>query len=317
MLDDVRRIIARFTLPSADAIREGQTCRRVMKRCPPKNRVISVVNQKGGCAKTTTAINLSAWLADKKYKVLLIDLDPQAHASLGLGVDVDSLKHSVYHVLTEGRALETVIHETCVSGLAIAPANSYLSGAQLDIVGYLGREGILKYALRKLALRTTYDYIVIDCSPSLNLININALAASDYVLVPILPHYYSLEGMRELFQTIDTVKERLNGELELLGILVTLFDTRMRVNHEMIRQIRDYFKELVFDTIIRLNVKLSEAPIHKRPIHLYAPGSRGAYDYFTLSNEVVFLTDPKRRRMMNDTGIYGYQRFIHAGERVA
>lgn len=252
-----------------------------------KNTVIAICNQKGGCAKTTTAVNLSAILGEKGYRVLLIDLDPQAHASLGLGVDTEKLERSIYDVLVNNINLESVIHKTGFKNLDIAPATPVLSGAQLELADILGRETVLKIALRKLRLVNQYDFILIDCSPSLNLITINALTAARFVFVPIQTHYYSLEGMKELFSTIEIVKERLNFELETLGILATLFDMRTKINHQVLAQIRDYFKDVVFNTVIHNNVKLCEAPIYKKPIHIYAPVSKGAMDYGSLSDEFI------------------------------
>jgi len=289
VFEEFRNIIARFSSGRQDPHRlDGD----VHAKAVFKTKTISVVNQKGGCAKTTTAINLAAFLARENYEVLLIDLDPQAHASLGLGVNVDELKYSMHNVLIEGVELEKTIQTTCVPGLDIAAANSLLSGAQLDLASFLGRESILKIALRKLFLSKVYDYVLLDCSPSLNLVTINALAAADYVLIPSQAHYYSLEGMKELFHTIDTIRERLNFELEILGIIITLFDTRIKINHQILQQIRDYFKDLVFKAVINMNVKLAEAPIHKKPIPVYAASSKGAKDYGELTREVIFRTNP-------------------------
>lgn len=255
----------------------------------PKNIYITICNQKGGCAKTTTTVNLSAALAVKGYKVLVVDLDSQAHASLGLGVDVGNIKHSVYDILINNMHFQTVIQKNVIDNLDIAPSNTFLSGAQLELAGMLGRETVLKTALRKLKLSQEYDFIIIDCSPSLNLITINALVASRYILIPIQTHYYSLEGMKELFSTIDIVRDRLNFELEILGILPTLFDKRTKINHRVLAEIRDYFNEKVFETVIHNNVKLCEAPLYKKPINIYAPQSQGTKDYASLANEAIAL----------------------------
>jgi len=254
-----------------------------------KTVIITVVNQKGGCGKTTTAVNLSACLAQKGYSTLLVDLDPQANASLGIGVAVDELQHSVYDVFSKNTQLDKVILPTAIKGLDIAPATSLLSGLQFELVDCLGREGVFKTALRKM-LHTGnrhYDYILIDCSPALNIITINALVACNYVLIPVQTHYYSLEGMKELFSTISVVKERLNFELENIGIVATLFDSRTNINKEMLGQIKDYFKSILFDTVINMNVKLCEAPIYKKPITTYDPRSRGAQDYERLAEELL------------------------------
>jgi len=283
MINELKEIMARYKQ------KRFQNADVSSKEIIGKNIVVAICNQKGGCAKTTTAVNLSGCLAQKGYKVLLIDLDPQANASLGLGVDVANLEKSIYDVLLNNVALESIIQNTTIENLDIAPANSILSGAQLELASILGRETVLRIALRKLILIKEYDFIILDCSPSLNLVTINALTAANSVLIPIQTHYYSLEGMKELFSTIDIVKERLNFELEILGILATLFDTRTRISHQMLSQIRDYFKDVVFNTVIHNNVKLCEAPIYKKPIHVFAPDSRGARDYWNLSEEFITL----------------------------
>lgn len=257
----------------------------------PKNISIAVCNQKGGCGKTTTSINLSACLAEKGLRVLLIDMDPQAHATLGIGLVPEEYEKTVYDVLIKNTPLDYVIKKTAYPNLDIAPANSLLSGAQLQLADILGRETVLKMALRKLKLISHYDYIILDCSPSLNLVTINALASSEHVLVPIQTHYYSLEGMKELFSTIEIVKDRLNFDLNVLGILPTLFDRRMKINHQVLNEIREYFKGMVFKTIIHNNVKLCEAPIYKKPINIYAPYSKGAHEYRLLAEEVLSLTE--------------------------
>lgn len=283
MINELKEIMARYKQ------KRFQNTDVSSKEIIGKNIAVAICNQKGGCAKTTTAVNLSGCLAQKGYKVLLIDLDPQANASLGLGVDVANLEKSIYDVLLNNVALESIIQNTTIENLDIAPANSILSGAQLELASILGRETVLRIALRKLILIKEYDFIILDCSPSLNLVTINALTAANSVLIPIQTHYYSLEGMKELFSTIDIVKERLNFELEILGILATLFDTRTRISHQMLSQIRDYFKDVVFNTVIHNNVKLCEAPIYKKPIHVFAPDSRGARDYWDLSEEFITL----------------------------
>ncbi|MCF7870174.1 MAG: AAA family ATPase [Candidatus Omnitrophica bacterium] len=251
--------------------------------------IISIVNQKGGCGKTTTCINLSAYLANQGYKVLTIDIDPQAHTSLGLGLDVDNLAHSIYDVITRDMELDYVIVPSQIKNLDIAPAISLLTGAQIEISDLLGRERILKTAIYKMVNTNfrNYDYILIDCSPSLNIVTINGLVTADSLIVPVQTQYFSLEGMKELFSTINLVRERLSSDLNVLGILPTMFDKRLKMNKEMLRQIRDYFQDKVFDTAIRMNSKLSEAVLSKESIFKYAPRSRGAQDYSSLGQEVL------------------------------
>lgn len=260
----------------------------------PKTSLIVVANQKGGCGKTTTCINLSACLAKKDFKVLLIDLDAQSHASLGIGIDVDNLIYSTYDVLVKNLELERAIAPTYIKNLDIIPATSMLTGAQLEIADLLGREGILRTAVYRM-LNTNvknYDYIIMDCSPSLNLTTINGLVAAQSILIPIQTHYFALEGMKELFSTVKIVKERLNSQLEILGILPTLFDTRTRMNKDILQQIKDYFKDRVFQSVIRMNIRLAEASLNKKSIFEYAPASNGAQDYLALTEEVISLTRP-------------------------
>lgn len=254
---------------------------------PVNRQIIAVTNQKGGCAKTTTAINLSGCLAHKGYRVLLVDLDPQAHASLGVGVDKDNIDKTVYDVLINNASLSDIILRTHIEKLDIAPSNSLLSGAQLELSPLLGRENVLRIAVRKLLIRKEYDFIIFDCNPSLNLVTINALSAADSILVPLQAHYYSLEGMKELFCTIEIVRERLNPDLRILGILATLFDNHASIHAEVLEQMRDYFKDKVFNTVIRNNVELCEASFYKKPIHIYDHKSLGARDYFSLTQEVI------------------------------
>ena len=254
------------------------------------SKKIAIVNQKGGCGKTTTAINLAGCLACEGYRVLLMDCDPQAQASLGLGVDIDTQDKTLYDVLMGRAGLEAVVKPTTVGGLDIASSNHLLAGAQLELASVLGRESVLKGSLKKFLDIQSYDYCLADCSPTLNLVTVNALVACDYIFIPFQTHYFSLEGMRELLSTIETVRERLNPDLKILGILPTLFDGRMKMNHEILKQIKDHFQELVFETCIHINVKLCEAPLYKKPIHLYAPESKGTRDYGQATKEVIART---------------------------
>ncbi len=255
-----------------------------------ESHIVAVVNQKGGCGKTTTAINLSGCLAYEGYRVLLLDCDPQAQASLGLGIDIDAQEKTLYDVLMNRAGLETAVKSTAIGGLDVVSSNHLLAGAQIEMAGILGRENVLKIALKKFLNIQPYDYVVMDCSPTLNLVTVNALVGCRSVLIPFQTHYFSLEGMKELFATIEVVRERLNFDLKVLGILPTLFDGRMKMNHEILRQIREHFGKLVFDTVIHINVKLCEAPLYKKPIHVYAPESRGTSDYGQLTSEVISRT---------------------------
>ncbi|MFA6356162.1 MAG: AAA family ATPase [Candidatus Omnitrophota bacterium] len=294
MLDDLKSIIRRLNELDVAADITPVVSDKSVPMSPKifsvSRQIIAVTNQKGGCAKTTTAVNLSGCLAERGYRVLVIDLDPQAHASLGLGIDKDNIDRTIYDVLMNNVPLCDVISKTQVERLDAVPSNSVLSGAQLELASVLGRESVLRIAVRKMLLKKDYDFIIFDCNPSLNLVTINALVAADSILIPIQTHYYSLEGMKELFSTIDIVRERLNPDLQILGILATLYDTRTKISAKMLGQIREYFKGMVFNTVIRNNVKLCEAPIFKKPIHIYDSRSLGARDYFSLADEVVAKT---------------------------
>ena len=249
-------------------------------------RVVAICNQKGGCGKTTTAINLAAGLSLRGDPTLLIDLDPQGHATLGLGVDGERLTHTIYDLFHDSQSrLEDLAITTRVPLLSLVPANALLAGAQLELGTGLGREQVLQQAIVRLAPR--FRHILVDCSPSLNLLTINALTAADFCLVPLQPHYYALEGMKELFTTIELMKERFNPKLRLLGIVTVLVDGRMRITRELLAQIQGYFQGQLMQSSIRLSPKLVEASIAGQPAVLYAPASSGAQDYSKLTEEVL------------------------------
>jgi len=249
---------------------------------------IAVVNQKGGCGKTTTAVNLSACLADRGLRVLLIDLDPQANTTLGLGVEANNGDGIHSLLVGEKEKVREVIAATGVYNLDIIPATLRLSGADLDLANAVGRESILKNKLGKVTKE--YDFIIIDCAPSLSLLTVNALSAADEVLIPIQTQYYALEGMKLLFETINIVKSRLNFELSVLGVLPTFYDQRTAICRDVLRGLRSYFGPRVLKTVIRVNTKLAEAPSAGEPIHIYSAGSRGARDYGQLAEEILAKT---------------------------
>ena len=260
-----------------------------------KTSIIAIANQKGGCGKTTTCINLSAALARMGLRILMIDLDAQSQASLGIGIDADAMEYSIYDVMVNNLELERAVVPTDIGNLDIVPASAMLTGAQLEIANLLGREWILRTSLHKMINTQTrkYDYVIMDCSPSLNLTTINGLASAQFILIPAQTHYFSLEGMKELFSTIKIVKERLNPPLQILGILPTLYDIRTRISRQILGQMRNHFGDKVFKTAIHTNIKLVEAQVHKKSIYEFAPNSNGARDYLALSEEVVSRTCPE------------------------
>jgi len=248
-------------------------------------RIISVCNQKGGVGKTTTAISLSCGLALKKKKVLLIDIDPQSNATSGLGVEKKSVEQSIYNVLLEHMSLDLVTRKTDVKNLWLVPSNVQLTGAEVELVNEMGREYRLKKALAQEANK--YDFIIIDCPPSLNLLTINALSASQTVLIPLQCEYYALEGISQLVNTIDLVKNNLNPDLAIEGVLLTMADYRTKLCNQVISEIRGFFKEKVYKAIIPRTIRLGEAPGYGQPIFLYDPQSVGAAKYGELTDEVL------------------------------
>jgi chromosome partitioning protein len=243
------------------------------------------VNQKGGVGKTTTSVNLAASLAAQGQRALLIDMDPQGNACSGLGVFAMPTERTLYHVLLGQASLDDVIRSTGVPGLSLVPANTQLVGAEIELVSELARETRLKRALGKLT--SAYDAVLLDCPPSLNLLTLNALTAADGVLIPLQCEYYALEGLSHLMKTIELVRGSLNEGLALDGILLTMFDARNNLSHQVIEEARRHFGGQVYQTIIPRNVRLSEAPSHGKPGILYDVGSRGVQAYIALAEELL------------------------------
>ncbi len=249
------------------------------------SQVIAIANQKGGVGKTTTAINLSASLAAAELKTLLIDCDPQANASSGLGFRKDLHRPSLYHLFSEQLPLERIIQQTELEGFEIVPADKNLVGINIELLNEERREFFLKEALQP--VRQRYDYVLLDCPPSLDILTLNALVAADSLLVPIQCEYFALEGVSELLDTMARIRRHLNPGLEIEGILLTLFDDRTNLTHQVAQDLRDYFGSQVFKTVIPRNVRLAEAPSYGKPILLYDIKSRGAESYLQLAKEIM------------------------------
>lgn len=247
--------------------------------------VIAVTNQKGGVGKTTTAVNLSAYLASFQKKVLLLDSDPQGNATSGVGMDKKIIKRCIYNALIDELPVDEIIYNTKQENLHIIPATIKLAGAEIELVSTISREHRLKMLLEP--VRNKYDYIIIDCPPSLSLITVNALTAADAVLIPIQCEYYALEGLSQLVKTIDLVKKYLNTRLKVLGVLLTMFDVRTNLSSDVAAEVKNYFGGKVFSVVIPRNVRLSEAPSHGETILEYDPRSKGADVYEQLAREVL------------------------------
>lgn len=249
-------------------------------------RTIAVANQKGGCGKTTTSVNLSAALAQSGRRVLLIDLDPQGHATLGVGFEPEEFEKTIYNAIVDPfTPLESIIVDTKFEGLYLAPSNVLLSGAEPEISPRYARERLLRQTIEKLDGR--YDFCIIDCSPSLSLLTLNALVASSDVIIPVQTHYYALEGLRQLLETIGVVRERFNGSLRILGILLTFFESRTLLSKQVRRETEEHFGELVLNTVIHRCVRLAEAPSAGEPILTYDSRSKGAQEYIALAEEIT------------------------------
>jgi chromosome partitioning protein len=249
------------------------------------SNIIAIANQKGGVGKTTTAVNLSACIAEKGKRVLLLDIDPQGNSTSGLGIDKASLKSSAYDLLINNASAKSVTIPTMIKTLDIIPANIDLVGAEIEMVSAMAREHILKTALQQ--IKDEYDYIFMDCPPSLGLITLNALTAADKILVPIQCEYYALEGLSQLINTIKLVKTRLNPALEVEGVVLTMFDGRTNLSIQVVEEVKKYFRDKVYKTIIPRNVRLGEAPSFGLPVIRYDANCYGAQCYNELADEVM------------------------------
>lgn len=248
-------------------------------------RIIAIANQKGGVGKTTTSVNLSACIAHLGKKVLLIDTDPQGNATSGVGINKGEVHQCIYDILIDDVEINDVILSTKVENLDIIPATISLAGAEIELVSTISREVRMKHAIHQ--VKDQYDYVIIDCPPSLGLLTINALTASDSIIIPVQCEYYALEGLSQLLSTIRLVQKHLNEELIIDGVLLTMFDARTNLGIQVIDEVKKYFQDKVYKTIIPRNVRLSEAPSHGEPIIIYDSRSRGAEVYLELAKEVV------------------------------
>ena len=263
-------------------------------------KVIAIANQKGGVGKTTTAINLAASLAATEHSTLLIDIDPQANCTSGIGLDARDVQASIYEVLIGEVPAREAVLSTEIPFLDVVPSHINLVGAEIEMIDVMEREKILTNALKR--VRRKYDFVVIDCPPSLGLLTLNSLTASNSVLIPVQAEYFALEGLGQLLNTIKIVRQHLNPDLEIEGVLLTMFDTRLRLSNQVAQEVRRYFGDKVFETIVQRNVRLSEAPSFGKPVILYDATSKGARNYMTLAREILDNNQRYLQRHSNGSG---------------
>jgi len=252
-------------------------------------KVIAIANQKGGVGKTTTAINLAASLAVLEYKVLLIDADPQANSTSGIGFELKNVKTSIYESIIDEVNPKDIILNSELNGLDILPSHIDLVGAEIEMLNQPNREKMMKIVIEK--IKNDYDFIFIDCSPSLGLITVNSLTAADSVIIPVQCEYFALEGLGKLLNTIKIIQSRLNPSLQIEGFLLTMYDSRLNLSNQVVEEVRKHFQQMVFDTLIQRNVKLGEAPSYGKPIIMYDANTTGANNYLSLARELLQKND--------------------------